>query len=243
MTALDTPPGPVPVPAPIPLTPRTASVFANLMPFEVIATRRSRQAQRRVLIALLGVVVLVVLSFAATWLQTRNAQSTLSDEQSRTKTLINEQRSFSALVSAQTETTRMRATLQTLMIGDVQWTPLLQKLEASTPRGVALTDVTGTITSGAAAGSGSATGTAAGLAVLNNTGELQIGTLTLTGTAPDKNSVAAMVDKLTSIQGLAAPFPANVSGGRGNVTFSINAILTSKLLGGRFSPTPAKGGH
>lgn len=243
MTVLDTPPAPPPAPTPAPAPARTADIYTNLMPYEIIAARRTRQAQRRVLIGLLGVFVLVVVSFAATWLQTHNAQSTLSDEKAKTKSLMTKQKSFDALVTAQNETIRIRATLRSLMVGDVQWTPLLQHLQESAPTGVKLTNATGTITSGAAGSASSGGSAAGGLDVLNNTGEQPIGTLTITGTAPDKNSVAAMVDKLSSVDGLAAPFPANVAGVKGNVTFSINVILTSKLLGGRFSPTPATGGH
>jgi hypothetical protein len=78
---------------------------------------------------------------------------------------------------------------------------------------------------------------ASGLDVLNTSGQVAVGSITITGSARDKNSVAAFADKLTTVKGIAAPFVSSVTGAKGDITFSVNALITANALGGRFHKT------
>jgi hypothetical protein len=78
--------------------------------------------------------------------------------------------------------------------------------------------------------------------VLNQSGKLQVGSLTIIGTAPDKNAVAAYIDSLAKVAGLAAPYPASLATTGHTLTFSASVIITSDALGGRYAPAN-HGGH
>ena len=92
---------------------------------------------------------------------------------------------------------------------------------------------------GALADPSVATGTdASRLALLNDSGKTVVGTLTITGTSHDKRLLAAFVDRLGSVRGVTVPLPASVTGRAGNLTYSINALITADALGGRFTQHP-----
>jgi Tfp pilus assembly protein PilN len=245
MTTLERPPRPAPAPAPDPLpaSARFITVFADLMPDEVRAGRRGRAMKRRVLIGLVAVVLLLAAGYAFSWVQTHNAGSDLSSAQARAAALTRRQADFTPLVKAQADSAQIQQTLAKLMSGDLQWSKLLESIRGTAGRGVDITSVNGSVTTPGSTGANTGPAAAAGgISVLNQTGEVQIGSLTITGTASDKNAVAAFVDRLSRVRGLAAAFPASVATTTGKLTFSVNVILTSKALGGRYAVKPATPG-
>jgi len=133
----------------------------------------------------------------------------------------------------------MKAELTKLMAGDLPWKDLLATLRKSATGGVTITSVSGDTTAGAASATSNGAG---GLGILNQSGKEQVGTLTISGSAPDKNAVATYIDTLTKVTGLAAPFPASLTGQAGKLTFSASVIITSDALGGRYARS-ANGGH
>jgi Tfp pilus assembly protein PilN len=238
MTTLEVPPSPR-VPAAPPAaepgarTPRMVSIAANLMPNEVLVARRARSMKGYVVLGLAGVVLLLTAAYGYSWWQTSSAQSDLKAAQSQTAALLQQQAKFQPLVNAQAAAAKVEQTLGRVMAGDLQWSKLLENVRSQAQHGVTVDGINGTVTVGGSSGT-AALGATSGLGVLNQTGQLQIGTLTITGTAPDKNSVAAFVDRLGKVKGLAAAFPASVTGPRGKLSYSVNVILTSEALGGRF---------
>ncbi|HKC29244.1 MAG TPA: hypothetical protein VKB75_14620, partial [Jatrophihabitans sp.] len=131
--------------------------------------------------------------------------------------------------------TSVQTQLHTMMSRDLQWKTMLVALRATEPAGVTLTAVTGTVTPG---------GTTASVAGL----PLGVGTITLTGNAPDKRTVAAYADRLAGVKGLSSPLISSVQASTHPVTFIISAVLTSDAFGGRYSPastaaTSTTGGH
>lgn len=228
-----------PKPTPRPNEPvRFVAVFADLLPDEVVASRRLGELKRRVVIGLAVLLVLLIGWYVLAMWGTSKAKDDLASAQRQTTTLQAQLRTFQPLVTAQTQSAQISSALTRLMAGDAQWTDLLTTLRASAKDGVTLTSITGSMTAGAA----SVGSSASGLGVLNQTGKQQVGTLTLTGTAPDNNTVAAYVDTLAKVKGLAAPFPASVTGTGGKLTFSVSVIITSDSLGGRYAPVPTSGG-
>jgi hypothetical protein len=226
-----------------PESPRFVQVFADLMPEEVVSGRRAHKKVREVIIALFALVVLLGAWYAVTVIQTARAGNELTQTQAESVALQHEVQGFGPLISAQSQSAAIQATLARIMTGDLQWAALLGHLGPSGSSSVKLTTVTGTMTTSATStGSRPNTG---GMGVLNTSGQRQVGTLTINGTAADKNAIAAYTDGLTKITGLVSPFPASVSGKPGDLTFSINVILTSDALGGRFSATGpnGQGGH
>jgi hypothetical protein len=237
MTTLELPPTPAtplaPEPEPTAHGPRMLVVSVNLMPEEVLAARRGRATKGYVLLGLGIVFFLLTAGYGFSWWQTSSARGDLSSAQAQAAALVAQQQQFQPLVTAQGQATNIQQSLGRVMAGDLPWSKLLGSIRGEAQHGVTITGVTGTVTVGGTTGPTSVM--SSGLGVLNQTGQLQVGTLTITGNAPDKNSVAAFVDRLAKVKGLAAAFPASVTGTRGKLTYSVSVVLTSDALGGRFA--------
>lgn len=222
--------------APAEGAPRMIRVSANLLPDTVIAARRLSKLKRHLGLGLVGLVGLLVLAYGWSLWQTHSAKNDLASAQHHNAQMRNQMRDFAPLLNAQTRAQAITGNLRTVMVNDLQWRDLISSVRAKAGPGVHVTTVTGSVASGAAT-------PGAGLSVLNNTGLQAVGTLTVNGTAVDGKSVAAFVDGLSTTKGLAAPLPANVSGAKGSIAFTINLLLTSDALGGRFTATTGTGGH
>jgi len=219
---------------------RYPAVFANLLPDEVIVGRRARKLRKQLAAGLCVLVVLLIAWYGYAKLQTHNANNDLAAANRTASSLESQQQKFGPLLRTQGESAAINARLTQLMRGDVQWSKLLDGVRAVAPKGVSVATISAQLV---ASGSNStATSNNGGLAILNTTGKAAIGTLTLSGSSSDKTSVAAFVDALPSVPGVAAAFPQAVEGSGSAYTWTITAILTSDALGGRFSPTAA-GGH
>lgn len=237
------PPAPASPTPPVGEAVRYPAVFADLLPEVVVTGRRLRELKRRILIGLAALLVVLLGWYGFAVWQTSSAQGDLSSAQHRSVTLQNKERAFGPLIAAQGQSAAIKAELARLMAGDLQWQPLLAALRGAATNGVSVTSVNATMTPAGPAVKG-ATAASGGLGVLNETGQQPVGTLLLTGTAPDKNAVAGYIDALTNVPGLAAPFPANVTTAQGRVTFSASVLITSAALGGRYThPATSTGGH
>ncbi len=142
-------------------------------------------------------------------------------------------------MQTQTTVATIQSQLQKLMAGDLSWKTMLATLRSKAPSGVSLTTVTGNVVTSVPGG------TAPASTSLNQTGKQSVGTLIVTGTASDKRTVAAYADRLGSVKGLTAPLISNVATDNHQLTFTVNLIITSDALGGRYAPrtVPATGGH
>jgi Tfp pilus assembly protein PilN len=226
---------------------RFVAIRANLMPDEIISARQADVVRRRVLIGLVALVAVLIAGYAFSMLQTTSARSDLSDLQHRATALQNQQHEFGPLVTAQTQAQTIDTQLKRLMVGDLSWKGMLTTLRATAPAGITLSEVTGTVTAGAAAGVPAAAAPPAtgGYPALNRTGREQVGTLTISGTSQDKGSVADYTDRLAKVKGLTAPFITSVTALGSKVTFSVNVLITSDALGGRYAvvtPVPVQTG-
>ena len=231
---------PRPRPQPHADTTRFVAIYANLLPDEITDARRARHMTRMVAVGLAVLIGLLLGAYAVTAWQTSSAKDNLAAAQRKSVGLQNQEHAFGPLVAAQSRAASIKLELTKLMAGDLSWKDLLTTLRKSGTGGVTITGVTGNTTTGAA--STTATDTAGGLGILNQSGKEQVGTLTISGTAPDKNAVAAYIDTLAKVPGLAAPFPASITSQAGKLTFSASVIITSDALGGRYA-APVQGGH
>lgn len=225
-----------PAPAPQYAAPGTrfVAIRANLLPAEIMRARRAIVVRKRVAIALAVLAVLLVAGYGWSWWQTRSATSELATTQQQTVQLEHQQASFADLVEAQTATQSVRSQLQQLMVGDLPWNKLLTALRAKAPAGLSLDQIAGTVTD-TAAGATTDSVVSGGLPVPATQG-LPAGTLTLTGTARDKRSVADYADRLAKVKGIADPLVTSVaSSGRKSVSFDMTADITTDALGGRWS--------
>lgn len=228
---------------------RFVPIRAHLMPNEIISDRQALVVRKRVIVGLIAVVVVLIGAFTMSWWQTRSANGDLATAQRQGVALQSQQNQFSPLVRAQAEITSVQTQLQKLMVGDLSWHAMLTTLRAKAPSGVELSNVSGTVTAGGGTGGPAGVVTAPDPAsILNDSGSAAVGELSITGTAPDKRTVAAYADALATVQGLTAPLISNIQASIRPVTFTITVVITSASLGGRYVSTPTTnatttGGH
>ena len=214
---------------------RFVAIRANLMPEEVLSARQVVVVRKQVLLGLVAVVVALIAWYALSWWQTSSANSALEDTQRQGLALQSQQNQYTPLVQAQGQIANIRTQLEQLMVGDLPWKTMLTSVRGAAPAGLAVQSVAGAITP--------STGTPVPN-LLNDTGTASVGTLTISGTAPDKRTVAAYADALAKIKGVTAPLISDVQASTRPVTFTITAAITTDALGGRYStPTVATGGN
>lgn len=217
---------------------RFVSVRANLLPAEIISARQIEVVRKQVVLGLVLVVALLIGWFGLSWWQTQLANSDLDDAQHQTTALQNQQTAFGPLVNAQNQSNTIHGQLHNLMTADLPWTKMLTRIRDAAPTGVRLTGINASVTAGVpAATAGGATSLGNGT-VLNATGQLTVGQVAVSGSAGTKSAVAAYVDKLGGVPGLTAAVPSAVTSVGGSVTFTINVLITSQALGGRYAAAP-----
>ena len=167
---------------------RWATVRANLLPAEVVAKRRLRTLKRRLVFGLVGLLVLLAAWYVYAVFQTSSARSDLSAAQKQHVTLAHQQLQYQPVVIAQSQSAAIRSELARVMANDLQWKDLLGTLQSVAPHGLTLNTITGSVGGGSSSGSALPSAGSGALAMLLPAGQTAVGTLNLTGSAPDKDS-------------------------------------------------------
>jgi hypothetical protein len=210
---------------------RVLTISADLLPEEIVVARRARRTRSWVL-----AVVAVVLVALGGWYALAEHQTTLADQELESVTaeriaLQRKQADFAEVVNVQSETGTITKQLAALLANDLPWASLLDTLRTSGERsGVTVDGISGSLNDPEA-------GPATDSSTLPSTsGAAKIGMLTITGTAPDKPSVARYVDTLGTLSTVANPFVTSVAkGSEGDYTFSLTVDVTADALCGRFT--------
>jgi len=217
---------------------RIPPISANMLPLEILEARRSRTVRRWVLSGLSAFVVLLGAWYVLANYQTSKAQDELTNAESQAQVLTREQHAYADVVSTQAQSHAIEAQLSALFAGDLRWGPLLGQVQAAAPNGVTIMDVAGVVTQpgqpGSAAGTGPAGGAAAG-------DPNRVGTLTITGVGPSKAAVAAYVDALGQVPGLANAYMDSATDQGKTVQFAVRVDLVKSALGSRYASKNGKG--
>jgi hypothetical protein len=217
---------------------RLLTISASLLPEEIVAGRRARLARTVVLVALLVVVALLAGWYAYASQQVRLANHELAGITTETRVLQKSQTQYGEVVGVQNNTAMISKQLRTLLADDLPWATMLKRLrDIGSESGVSVRGVVGTLGSGTAGARATATDT-----LPSGSDAHTIGRLTITGTAPDKPSVAGYVDALGHLPALANPYLTNASQSTNDVMFSVNVDITDKALCGRFTAKCTTGG-
>ena len=210
----------------------------NLMPPEVQVGRRIRRIKRRIIVAVVMIVVASAAGLGWFKLDASEAGSGLAAEQAAVAALRAEQQTYADLLRVDLVAKEIDKSLTSVMGDDVLWDQCLVALSESTPAGVTITGVTvalNDITDAAAGdvpvGSGS----------LDGSGEEHLGSLTITGLAPSHAVVAAWSDSLTDVPGFLVPYV--VLEGVVGIEFTIEVTLSSEIRSLRYEPTAATDGQ
>jgi Tfp pilus assembly protein PilN len=216
---------------------RLLPIRADLLPQEVIDSRRARKVRRSMVAALVTLVLVLAAWYGAAVYQTSIARSGLAGAESEVQLLQQKQHRYDELVNVQAESGAIKAELGMLMANDLQWSHLVTAVLAATPDGVQVGDVTGDLTAGV-----TTTGAPA-VQLPNTTGKTIVGHITVIGHATSKAAAARYVDALAQVPGLGNPFVTSAMPPGGAVDFTVRVDITNVILGGRFTtPTDKKSG-
>jgi hypothetical protein len=213
---------------------RTPAITANLLPEEVVAARRARRTRAWVVGVLLLVLVLLGGWYALTWKARSDAQGELDAVRGEAAALQAQQRRFGAVVAVEQQNGVLTQRLSGLLADDVGWSALYETLRATgASAAVTITGINGSL---AAAGAGVPAAAATGLP---STAGKAVGTLVVTGTAPDKPSLARFVDALGGLGVVANPYLTSAAQveGKNEMDFSLLLDVTGKARCGRYNPT------
>lgn len=218
-------------------------ITANLLPPEIIAARRLRVVRKMIVGVLIAVVVLGGAGYAYAFFQQRTAQSQLSAEKSKTAELVQQQQKYAEVVQLAGTIAHIKGQLATLMAGDVDTSKLVDETVAALPPGGSITQLQVALTNGPAtsASTSSSTITAAGGGVLDLSGQVHIGSMSVVGTARSMTDIAGYVNALSLLPGVVEVYPASQGTGTtpNAIQFTIEVTLTDKLLTHRYDVVSA----
>jgi Tfp pilus assembly protein PilN len=219
---------------------RIPDIRADLLPVEVEEARRARKVRTAAIAVVVAFTAVIFAWYGVARYQVGVAQDGLTKAQDDVRSLTRQQSGFTQLVSTQSQIKALNAQLSSLLADDLQWSTLLTALADAAPTGVTLTAVSGALDSAGAGGS------AVGATELPSAvAYTQIGTLQVVGNAPTKPAVAAYVDSLGHVSGVANALLNGVNQTKTGVTFTIGMAITRTALGGRFATAtpsaPARG--
>jgi len=212
-------------------------ITANLLPPEVIHTRRVRVIRKRMVALSILAILLCVAGYGLAMVRTRSAEHAVTAELSRTAGLLHEQQKYAQVAQIQGTTAQVQTQIAGFMTNDVDFAALTNSLHTDLLPGMALTQLTIDLPVVKANLSGQ-TAAAAAVGGLDTSGQAHIGVISLTGTAAHISDVSSYVDKLNQLPGLVDVFPtSNQSDGK-SVKFTIQVALTSALLTHKYVSKP-----
>ncbi|TQS45394.1 PilN domain-containing protein [Cryptosporangium phraense] len=217
---------------------RLYALGANLLPPEIEQQRQFVRIRLIVLASIGTVIVLLAAWFALAKWETSRQDSKLADAETEAIVLRQQQRQYSELITAQTQSTKIGNQLSTLLATDVTWSTLLTKLRAATPTGLDLTGITVTLTDpttqGTTGGNSTAT-TASGLP--SKDGKTPIGSLTITGSSTSKPAIATYADAVGKLPGVGNVMLSGVTAQDDGSDFTLRVDLSPSLLSHHYSTT------
>jgi Tfp pilus assembly protein PilN len=216
---------------------RILPIAANLLPVEIIESRNGRKVRRAVLAALVAFVLVMAGWYALATVQTVQARADLTGAQDDARRLQHQQGAFSDVVTTQAQSDVISTQLSLLLAQDLPWSDLLSSLQSAAPADVQLTGITGAMNpSDTAAGKGSKV-----ITLPTTSDQKLVGALSIQGIAASKAAVAAYVDALAKVKGLANPLLGDATIQDGKLTFTVKVDITEAALGGRFAAKSSKG--
>ena len=215
---------------------RVLTISADLLPDEIVAGRRARRTRAWVLVVLVLVLVGMGGWYALAEQELRDASDELAAVTDDAAALQRRQNDFAPVVNVQAETTTITKQLGTLLANDLPWATLTDTLrDTGTNAGVTVSGMSGALNDAEKG----ATGT---VSLPSTSDSATIGTVTVTGNAPDKPSVARYVDSLSGMTIVANPYLTSVAEADSKVQFSLTVDITAGALCGRFTTTACKTG-
>ncbi|MGK5681051.1 hypothetical protein [Actinoplanes sp. URMC 104] len=213
---------------------RVLPIRANLLPGEILAGRNARRTR----IALIGAVVIVVAVLAAWYLfavqSLSGANENLATASDAVQRAQNDKKAYRDVVTVIKDRDTATADLKTLMADDLPWAKTLDTVrDNAKATDVTIDNIGGTLQQAGAPGA--AAPAAAGSGTSTTDKDRTVGTLTVTGHAPDKKHIATFIDKLATLEGITDPYLTTATNGTNGVSYALSLDITSAALCGRFT--------
>lgn len=216
---------------------RVLNIRANLLPAEIMAGRNARRMRLVVVVAVALVAVLLGVWYVNAFSEKKAADQELDDVSAQVVAIQASQNKYNGVVALKSQNETITKQLTGLMAKDLPWATLTDTIrDTGAAAGVDINGITGSLTDGV--GSNTLPSTTTGATVM---------LLQITGTGPDKKTVAKYVEQLGELPDVANPYLSSATQndtsatGSSTVTFSLSAAITSSALCGRFT-TPCKTG-
>lgn len=172
----------------------------DLLPPEIKKERASTIMRRRLMIALVGVIAVVVVGTGAATVLSMQAQAALQDEQGRTASLLAEQAKYREVRTVQAQVGLIQAAQQVGASTEIDWKKYLQRVQATLPASVTIDTVS--------------LDSASPLAIyVQSTAPLQgarVATVTFTAKSRVLPDVPTWLDSLATLPGFADALPGSV---------------------------------
>ncbi|MCU1659194.1 MAG: Fimbrial assembly family protein [Pseudonocardiales bacterium] len=208
-------------------------IVADLTPPELVAIRRLRVLRKLIVVGLAAVVVLCAGGYVLAMTKHSAAASAVGDANARTTQLQAEANKYSRVTRIQGSITQIQGKVATLMKTDVNLPELLGKIRADLPGSMAISQLTLTLTK--------VPGSNAAGSVLDTSGHIKIGSVTMSGSGRTLDDLPAYVDHLNQIPGLSNVVPGSNTAGARSTQFSLTFDLTDQLYSHRYDVSTAGG--
>lgn len=204
----------------------------NLLPQETVTARGVRGLKRRLVYAMLGFVVLVVVVVVLTSMRVDTAQADLEREQQRTSDLLVEQSRYVEVTAVKERLVSTQSALAFASSTEVRWSDVLAYVSGATPEGVLITSLTAQTASPTAGPPTSA----------DPLQEEGLGMITLGGTSATRPDVTAWSRALNRVPGFgdARVLVSSQVDGEGFEVFE--TTVTVRVLPAALSITAGTGG-
>ena len=202
----------------------------DLLPPEVRAGRKFRQTKRLLALLVLAVVLLAVLGWVYALFTLRDANQQVADAQAETDRLTAEQATYAEVPQVQSQLSRAQDAISSATATEILWKGYLEAFRAVTPSGVTYSQMSLSVSSDPSANVSS-----------DPLQSPSIGQISFSGSAATLPDLAAWMDAVRTVPGLADPWfsQANVTDQEGNVSFQISGTvqITDAALAHRFDAT------
>lgn len=206
-------------------------IVVNLVPPEVLVARRVRVIHKLIVTSVAAIVLVAGLAYGYAYWQVHTASGQLSAAEAQTTQLHQGQQKYGAVLSLQAETAHVDGELKGLTATSIDLANLVNKVIALSPNPGLLTKVDVEETAAAPPGSTAVT-TSNPTGSLDTSGQLQIGTITVTGAAASVAQVSDYVHRLAKVPGVVEVFPVTAQTNGRYLDFTVEMTMTDQLFSG-----------
>ncbi|MET0416670.1 MAG: PilN domain-containing protein [Actinoplanes sp.] len=207
---------------------RIPPIRANLLPSEITSDRNARRTRLVLIGAVLVVLVLLGAWYAYALEQKKAADADLAAVAKQVKIVQGHKDTYNGLTSMIARQEAIAAQLADLLANDLPWATTLDTVRSTgVTSGVDISEMTGSVLDAEKATTVSGT----------------VATLAISGSAPDKKTVANFLQALAKLKGITSPYLSTANEQEGGVQFTLTAMITTDALCGRYTTPCPTGGN